>query len=123
MDALLGDFKQIGEIAHPVISRVGKSVPGTTMQANATRTQKHIATEHCFDAWCVGIDADGAAHFWSQYFETLVVVDGTDAEVFELDATPLDTLDDWKRHVANQRGWTDCRIGGSLIGDLAEATQ
>ena len=95
----------------------------TTMQANATRTQKDIAREYCHDAWCVGIDADGAAHFWSQYHKTIVVVDGTDAEAFELDATPLGTLADWKRHVTNQRGWTDCRIGGSLVVDLVEAAK
>jgi hypothetical protein len=90
------------------------------MQANDTPTQKDIATSHCHDAWCVGIDADGAAHHWSQYHETVIVVDGTDASVFELADTPCADLADWRRHVANKRGWMDCRIGGSLVGDLAE---
>jgi len=88
-----------------------------------TRTQKHIAREHCHDAWCVGIDSDGASHFWSQYSETVIVVDGTDADIFHLDETPCTTLSDWARHVANQRGWTDCRIGGSLVDDLAQGVE
>lgn len=93
------------------------------MQRNGTLTQKDIATEHCHDAWCVGIDTDGAAHFWSQYHETVIVVNGTDADVFALDETPCRTLDDWRRHVEHKRGWTECRIGGSLVDDLAEAVK
>jgi len=93
------------------------------MQNNDTRTQKDIATEHCHDAWCVGIDADGASHFWSQYHETVIVVDGESADRFALDETPCATLSDWARHVANQRGWADCRIGGSLVGDLADGVE
>jgi len=93
------------------------------MQANETTTQKDIATDHCHDAWLVGIDAEGASHYWSQYFETIIVVDGTDATVYELADTPCTELGDWRRHVANKRGWRDCRIGGSILGDLMEAVE
>jgi len=93
------------------------------MTTNETRTQKNIAQEYCHDAWCVGIDANGAGHYWSQYFETVVVVDGTDADVFELAETPCGKLGDWRDHVANKRGWSDCRIGGSIIDDAAAVAE
>jgi len=91
------------------------------MQANDTLTQKDIAKSHCHDAWLVGIDADGASHYWSQYYATVIVVEDGDAEVWNLDDTPCTTLGDWKAHVRNKRGWSDCRIGGSLTSDLLEA--
>lgn len=111
--------KEIG----PVLIHRADPFLTTTMQANDTPTQKDIATEHCHDAWCVGIDADGASHFWSSYHETVIVVADADADVFNLDETPFGTLGDWKRHVDTKRGWADCRIGGSLAGDLAEAAR
>jgi len=89
------------------------------MQTDATRTEKDIAQSECFDAQLAGIDADGASHYWSQYFETVIVIEDCDTELFELDETPCRKLADWRDHVANQRGWADCRIGGSLLGDLA----
>jgi len=93
------------------------------MQNNDTPTQKDIAREHCHDASFVGLDADGASHYWSQYYETIIVVDGSETEIFELDDTPCQTLGDWRRHVEHKRGWTDCRIGGSLVGDLVDGME
>jgi len=90
---------------------------------DATPTEKHIAQQHCHDAWCIGIDADGATHYWSQYFETIIVIEDGDADVFELADTPCDILADWRDHVATKRGWSDCRIGGSIIEDIQTAAE
>lgn len=89
----------------------------------AILTQKDIAQQHCHDAWCVGVDSDGGSHFWSQYHQTVIVVNGTDADVFELGDTPCNTLGCWKQYVKEELGWSDCRIGGSLADEVAEAVQ
>jgi len=93
------------------------------MQPNETRTEKDIAQSECFDAWNVGTDADGASHFWSQYHETVIVIDDGDAETYDLAGTPCETLADWKRHVESQRGWADCRIGGTIADDIQRVAE
>lgn len=84
------------------------------MCTKAIRSQKSIARDHATAASFVGTDADGAAHFWSYLDQTIVVVDGTDAETYHIDRTPCDDLGDWRRHVATKRGWSDCRIGNAI---------
>lgn len=72
----------------------------------------------------LGLDADGAAHYWDSY-EFAVAVVPTDAETtadadrYDLADTPCATLDQWCEHVRTQRGWdVGPRVGGSLTDDL-----
>lgn len=90
------------------------------MSTNDPPSQKRIARKHLSTAWFVGLDDQGASHFWSFVDQAIAVVNGTDADVYHLDETPCDDLGDWREHVATQRGWTDCRVGNAdLAGVLA----
>ena len=66
----------------------------------------------------VGTDADGARHYWSFHDQAIAVVDETTVTTYRLDNTPCETLGDWRDHVTTKRGWTDCRIGGSILDAL-----
>jgi len=70
----------------------------------------------------LGVDGDGAAHYWDSYEFAVAVVprdaDGINgAERHELADTPLDTLGQWCEHVRDKRGWEiGPRVGTSLVG-------
>ena len=72
----------------------------------------------------LGVDGDGAAHYWDSYEQAAAVVprDATEtaaAEKHTLAQTPLDTLGQWCDHVSNTRGWdVGPKVGGSLVDDL-----
>ena len=74
----------------------------------------------------LGVDGEDAAHYWDWYEYTVAVVprdakSPDDAERYELDETPIDTLAGWAEHVATQRSWAvGPRVGGSIIDDLRE---
>ena len=72
----------------------------------------------------VGVDGDGAAHYWDSYEAAIAVVpedatDTTDATKHQLAETPIDTLGQWCRHVNDKRGWeVGPHVGGSVVEDL-----
>ncbi|MBX0296670.1 hypothetical protein [Haloarcula nitratireducens] len=89
-----------------------------TTQANP---QERIARNRLTqDPSFIGVDGENAAHHWDSYESAIVVVDeDLNAEKFELDETPCQTLQDWCEHTRQQRGWDiGPRVGGSLVGDL-----
>jgi len=90
------------------------------MTTNDLSPEKRIAQEHCHDAYLVGIDLEGGLHYWSSYHWTIVLVEDGEHELIELDPSPLSDLRDWREYVEDERGWDDCRIGGTVVDDLAE---
>jgi len=77
----------------------------------------------------VGVDGDGATHYWdSDEFAVAVVPRDAesveDAERFELEETPCTTLGDWCEHVRQKRWWDiGPRVGGSPVGDLVRVVE
>lgn len=73
----------------------------------------------------VGVDGDGAAHYWDSLERAVAVVprtatDSAEATVYKLAETPIDTLGQWCEHTRTKRGWdVGPHVGGSLVGDLA----
>ncbi|NLV08180.1 hypothetical protein GOC83_18820 [Haloarcula rubripromontorii] len=69
----------------------------------------------------LGIDGEGAAHYWDSYeFAVAVVVSDAQAEKVKLAETPHETLAGWCEYTQDERGWAvGPHVGGSLIGDLA----
>ncbi|MBX0297523.1 hypothetical protein [Haloarcula nitratireducens] len=94
-----------------------------TTQANP---QERIARDRLTQDPCfVGVDGDGAAHYWDSYESAIVAVDeNLDAETFDLDETPCQTLRDWCEHTRRKRGWEiGPNVGGSLVGDLLRGVE
>jgi len=93
-----------------------------TTEATQSNGQERIAREHLgSQTQFIGVDADGAAHYWNYYTETICVVENGDADLYELAETPCATLGDWCQHTANKRGWdVGPHVGGSLVSDLLE---
>lgn len=70
------------------------------------------------DAHFVGVDGDGASHYYSRRHHVAWVVEGGDVSRNELDPTPIEGPGDWARLVYSARGeWQDLRIG---LDDPAE---
>ncbi len=73
----------------------------------------------------LGVDAEGAAHYWDSYeFAVAVVsVDG-DAEKVELSEMPSETVSQWCEYNRGERGWNiGPHVGGSLVGDLVRGVE
>ena len=104
----------------PTAGTVGASFLTTTMRDTNLRSEKRIARDHLSTAWYAGTDSEGAHHFWSYVEQSFAVIEGERVEVVNLDETPYDTPGEWADYVANERGWEDCRIGGSAIADSLE---
>jgi hypothetical protein len=68
----------------------------------------------------LGVDGDGAAHYWDSYeFAVAVVAADGDAEKVVLAETPYETLGEWCEYTRGERGWdVGPHVGGSLVGDL-----
>lgn len=113
------------------------------MSTNATRPKKDTdciaPTETELDALkaragkaikgrsLIGIDAEGAIHFFSMATRQVAVfeyVGDTDPDVWDLTAEPIeDKPIDWAVHVARQRGlWHDLRLS-TRASELFEADQ
>ncbi|WP_058992283.1 hypothetical protein [Haloarcula sp. CBA1127] len=69
----------------------------------------------------LGIDGEGAAHYWDSYeFAVAVVVSDAQAEKVKLAETPYETLAGWCEYTQDERGWAvGPHVGGSLVDDLA----
>lgn len=69
------------------------------------------------DPLFLGVDGEGAAHYWDSYEWAVAVVSDTDAQKHSLPRSK--TLAEWCEHVRDKRGWeTEPNVGGSLVGDL-----
>ena len=111
----------------PCDSTAGACCPhndGTSKHTNANQ-QERIARSHLgSQTLFIGVDANGAAHYWNYYTETICVVEDGDATLYELAETPCTWLSDWCQHVRNKRGWDiGPHVGGSLVGDLEAALE
>jgi hypothetical protein len=97
-------------------SPTSKSV-GTTDAHPQERTARELLTQ---DPLFLGLDGEGAAHYWDSYeFAVAVVATDGDAEKVELSETPFGTLARWCEYTNDERGWSvDPHVGGSLVGDL-----
>lgn len=78
---------------------------------NDPTDRQSIAREYCTDRPdFIGSDGDGAAHFWSTYDQTVIVVEADG----RADTCTLDDcyrpLKHWQDHTADERGWDECRI-------------
>ncbi|MBX0296970.1 hypothetical protein [Haloarcula nitratireducens] len=73
----------------------------------------------------LGVDGGNAAHYWDSYEYAVVVIDeDLNAEKFDFDETPCQTLRDWCEHTRQKRGWdVGPHVGGSLVGDLVRGVE
>jgi len=93
------------------------------MQSDAPHPQECTARQTYHDATFLGIDAEGAAHYWSPYHQAAVVVDDGNAETWPLAETPCRDLAQWAAHVGHRRGWeTGPRIG-SITAELRRLSE
>lgn len=102
----------------------------TTAEPNATDQQERIGRELLTQRpLFLGIDGDGAAHYWDGYERAVAVVpadatENADAATYELAQTPLDRLDQWCEHVRDSRGWEiGPHVGDSLVEMLVAGMQ
>lgn len=127
----VGTHEPLGDLEcriAPVPEHRGAWVPLPKMNRDA-HAQERIARQLLTQSpgLFVGVDGDGAAHYWDSYEAAVAVVprnatDTTDATKHELADTPIDTLGQWCDHVRTQRGWaTGPKVGGSLTDDLRRA--
>lgn len=95
------------------------------MSVFETRPERAIAAEHCStQPRYLGIDATGAAHYWSFVDQHVVVVESENAAVAT--EVPVDdavcgfaALDRpllyWARYTESERGWDDCKITADAL--------
>ena len=94
-----------------------------TMSTQAPSEFQGTDLELPSDATKLGVDGNGAAHYYSRIANEVFVSerDGT-TRTFDLDATPCDGPSDWTDHVHAQRGdWRDLRYrDGNAFAHLAK---
>ena len=103
-------------------SPTSKSV-GTTEQHPQERIARELLTQG--RPLFLGVDGEGAAHYWDSYeFAVAVVTTNDDAEKIPLAETPYETLAGWCEYTRSERGWDiGPHIGGSLVGDLVRGVE
>ncbi|AAV44323.1 unknown (plasmid) [Haloarcula marismortui ATCC 43049] len=99
-------------------SPTGKSV-GTTDAHPQERTARELLTQG--RPLFLGVDGEGAAHYWDSYeFAVAVVATDDQAEKVPLAETPYETLAGWCEYTQDERGWAvGPHVGGSIVDDLA----
>jgi len=99
-------------------SPTSKSV-GTTDAHPQERIARELLTQG--RPLFVGVDGEGAAHYWDSYeFAVAVVATNGQVEKVELAETPYETLAGWCEYTHDERGWSvGPHVGGSLVDDLA----
>ena len=98
-------------------SPTSKSV-GTTDTHPQKRTTRELLTQRPL---FLGVDGEGAAHYWDSYeFAVAVVATEDHAEKVVLAETPYETLAGWCEYTQDERGWAvGPHAGGSIVGYLA----
>ena len=98
-------------------SPTSKSV-GTTDAHPQERNARELLTQS--RPLFVGVDGEGAAHYWDSYeFAVAVVATKDHAEKVELADTPYETLAGWCGYTQDKRGWAvGPHAGGSIVDDL-----
>lgn len=94
------------------------------MSTNATNPYESIAREKTTQRpTFVGVDGDGAAHYWSSYEQTVVVVESEDiTATVQLEESPFISLGEWTEYTEEKRGWdVGPHVGGDLLELLMEA--
>ncbi|AEM58880.1 hypothetical protein HISP_17760 (plasmid) [Haloarcula hispanica N601] len=99
-------------------SPTSKSV-GTTDAHPQERIARELLTQG--RPLFLGVDGEGAAHYWDSYeFAVAVVVSEDHAEKVALAETPYETLAGWCEYTQDERGWAvGPYVGGSIVDDLA----
>lgn len=97
------------------------------MATKQTRTHESIATEQYHDATFLGRDNAGAAHFWSFYYQSIVVIQGDSHATVDLpvckDGRHISELRDWIAYTRNVRGgFKELRVSSSLSEHFMEVT-
>ncbi|MDQ2074750.1 hypothetical protein RBH20_19675 [Haloarcula sp. H-GB4] len=103
-------------------SPTSKSV-GTTDAHPEERTARELLTQG--RPLFLGVDGEGAAHYWDSYeFAVAVVATDDNAEKVELSETPFETLAQWCEYTKDERGWSvGPHVGGSLVDDLVRGVE
>jgi hypothetical protein len=98
-------------------SPTSKSV-GTTDAHPQERTARELLTQG--RPLFLGVDGEGAAHYWDSYeFAVAVVASDDRAEKVALADTPFETLAEWCEYTQDERGWAvGPHVGGSIVDDL-----
>lgn len=73
-------------------------------------------TDLASDAGRIGVDGDGATHYYSRIHSTVWVVadDGEDLEHLERDVHAGSDLTAWVDYVSVERGWSSTNLHGSF---------
>lgn len=73
----------------------------------------------------MGVDGDGAAHYWDSYeFAVAVVAADGESEKVVLANTPFETLAEWCEYTRGERGWgIGPHVGGSLLGNFVRSVE
>ncbi|WP_420182865.1 hypothetical protein ACNO8S_16390 (plasmid) [Haloarcula sp. KBTZ06] len=92
---------------------------GTTGPNPQERTARELLTQG--RPLFLGVDGEGAAHYWDSYeFAVAVVATDDQAEKVPLAETPYETLAGWCEYTQDERGWAvGPHVGGSIVDDLA----
>ncbi|RLM89991.1 hypothetical protein [Haloarcula sp. Atlit-7R] len=95
----------------------------TTQSNPQERTARELLTQG--RPLFLGVDGDGAAHYWDSYeFAVAVVEADGKAEKVVLAETPFETLAEWCEYTRGERGWdVGPYVGGSLVGDLVRGVE
>jgi hypothetical protein len=95
----------------------------STTQANPQeRTARELLTQG--RPLFLGVDGEGAAHYWDSYEFAVAIVADDDSAKVDLADTPFDTLAQWCEYTRTERGWdVGPHVGNSLVDQLAEAVR
>jgi len=91
---------------------------GTTELNPQERTARELLTQGY--PLFLGVDGEGAAHYWDSYeFAVAVVATEDHAEKVPLAETPYETLAGWCEYTQDERGWAvGPHVGGNIVDDL-----
>jgi hypothetical protein len=98
------------------------------MSTQQLRTQESIARDHFHDADFLGTDHTGAAHYWSIYHQSIVVIQGDSHATVNLpvckDGHCITSLRDWIDYTERVRGgFTELRVSSSLGDHFSTVTR
>lgn len=95
------------------------------IHATTAAQKKTIDTDFPSDATRVGVDDEGATHYYSRIRQTMFVI-AADRSVETHDVTPGKRFNAWLSFIEQERGWTSHNVSkdvGALICERVTVNQ